>query len=94
MTWAQIEMKYRKDAESRKRSVLVELGNRTKREFYAKCLEAGAAFDVEAGGTKYEVMPARGSYRKGGAVASFRGAESDCQWPEFDYGELRSAVDL
>lgn len=92
MTWAQIERKYRKDAEARKRAVLAELGNGAKREFYAKCLEADAAFDVEAGGTKYEVGPARGSYRNGGAVASFRGAESDCQRPEFGYGELRGII--
>ena len=93
MTWAQIERKYKKDAEVRKRAVLAELGNGAKREFYAKCLEADYAFDVDADGTKYEVTPARRSYRNG-AVASFRGAESEYQMPEFSYDELRGAIGL
>ena len=86
--WERLVARWKSEGERRKPAVMAELKNGASREFYKECIREDAAFDVTAGGVKYEFRPARRSYLCGGAEAYYRGAESDYCWPVFDDGEI------
>ena len=86
--WERLVAGWKSEGERRKPAIANELKNGASREFYRKCIMENAAFDVTAGGVKYEFCPARSSYLNGGAEARYGGAESDYCWPVFDDGEI------
>lgn len=81
------------EREWRKPLILRELKTGTKREFYKECLRNDYAFDIEAGGVKYEFGPCRRSYYLGGAEATYDHAENCYCYPEFDWDELSELLD-
>ena len=86
--WERQVARWKSEGERMKPAIMAELKNGASREFYKKCIRENAAFDVTAGGVKYEVGPVRRSYLNGGAEARYSGAESDYCWPVFDDSEI------
>lgn len=83
---------YANDKAERKSAIINELLHGEKHDFYVNCVREGYAFDVTAGGTKYEIRPVRYHYLNGGAVAMFRGAESEYCYPQLNEDEILEII--